>query len=175
MKIAVLGFSGSGKSTLAKFLSAHYGEPLLYLDTVQFVADWKERDRDQAREMVMAVMQQDGWVIDGNYGGFYQAERLAQADQIILMLFPRFVCLHRALRRYLKFRNQTRESMAEGCCEKMDLEFAWWILHKGRSRAVKSHYRKILQTYGEKTTVLRSQRQLQRFYDGIAAQAGAKK
>lgn len=46
MKIAILGYSGSGKSTLAKYLADYYKIPLLYLDTVQFEANWKERNRE---------------------------------------------------------------------------------------------------------------------------------
>lgn len=56
MKIAILGYSGSGKSTLAKYLHAHYDIPLLYLDTVQFEANWKERDREEALSMVAEFM-----------------------------------------------------------------------------------------------------------------------
>lgn len=42
--------------------------------------------------------------------------------------------LARALGRYFRFRGKTRPDMAEGCCEKMDWEFAWWLLYKGRTR-----------------------------------------
>lgn len=52
MKIAIIGYSGSGKSTLAKKLSEIYNCPLLYLDTIQFEANWKIRDIDEGRLMV---------------------------------------------------------------------------------------------------------------------------
>ena len=45
MRIAIIGYSGSGKSTLAAFLGSRFGIPVLYLDTVQFEANWKERKR----------------------------------------------------------------------------------------------------------------------------------
>ena len=45
MKIAIIGYSGSGKSTLAKKISEKYNYPLLYLDTVNFEANWKERNK----------------------------------------------------------------------------------------------------------------------------------
>lgn len=66
MKIAILGYSECGKSTLAAYLSTYYHIPLLYLDTVQFEADW---------------------VIDGNYALFLQSRRLKEADYIIYMAF----------------------------------------------------------------------------------------
>jgi adenylate kinase family enzyme len=45
---AILGYSGSGKSTLAKQLGIRLNIPVLYLDTVQFEANWTQRDRDEA-------------------------------------------------------------------------------------------------------------------------------
>ncbi|MEA4965753.1 MAG: DNA topology modulation protein [Oscillospiraceae bacterium] len=168
MKIAVLGYAACGKSTLAKFLAQKYGAPILYLDAVQFQANWQERSREEAVHMAASFLERESWVIDGNYRAFLQEERLRQADQIILMLFPRFTCLFRALRRYRTFRNKTRESMADGCMEKMDWGFVWWILHRGRTGGARAHYRDILRAYGEKTTVLRSQKQLDQFYDTLS-------
>ena len=75
MKIAIIGYSGSGKSTLAKRLSKMYSSPILYLDTVNFEAGWKERNREEAREIVRKFMKNDSWIIDGNYREFYQEER----------------------------------------------------------------------------------------------------
>ena len=49
MKTAICGYSGSGKSTLARRIGEIEQVPVLYLDTVQFVANWQERDRDEAR------------------------------------------------------------------------------------------------------------------------------
>lgn len=44
MKIAIIGYSGSGKSTLATHLGRMYKCPVSYLDTIQFEANWRERD-----------------------------------------------------------------------------------------------------------------------------------
>ena len=163
MKIAVLGYSGSGKSTLAKYLGSLFQIPVLYLDTVQFEPSWKVRDRDAACEMVRTFMAQENWVIDGNYRGFYQQERLDAADHIVFLEFSRWNCLWRAYRRYFQYRNTTRESMAEGCCEKIDLEFVWWILYKGRSKQAIRHNRDMICRYQDKTVVLKNQRQLTAF------------
>ena len=45
MKIAVIGYAASGKSTLAARLGEMTGCPVLFLDKVQFVPGWQERDR----------------------------------------------------------------------------------------------------------------------------------
>lgn len=163
MKIAILGYSGCGKSTLAKHLATHYHIPLLYLDTVQFEANWKERDREEALSIVTEFMKHEEWVIDGNYKSFLQDRRLSEADHIIYMAFSRWSCLIRAYRRNHMYRNTSRESIANGCNEKMDLPFIWWILHKGRSAEKKRHYDDIIRKYHAKTTVLKNQRELDEF------------
>lgn len=165
MKIAVMGYSGSGKSTLAKYLAGIYGIPLLYLDRVNFESDWRERPTEEARAIVRDFMAQPDWVIDGNYQRFYQQERLEQADQIILMLFNRFFSLQRIIRRNQEFRNRSRESMADGCTEKLDLEFLCWILLRGRAPAKIRHYHQLIRQYGGKVTVIRNQRQMDRFIE----------
>lgn len=163
MKIAVMGYSGSGKSTLAKYLAGIYDIPLLYLDRVNFESDWQERAVEEARAIVRDFMAQPDWVIDGNYQRFYQQERLEQADQIILMLFNRFSALWRIVQRNWQFHNRSRESMADGCTEKLDLEFLGWILLRGRTPAKIRHYHHLIRQYGDKVTVIRNQRQLERF------------
>ena len=166
MKIAVLGYSGSGKSTLARELGALYRLPVLHLDSVQFLPGWQTRDREEARGMVRVFLDtHTEWVIDGNYRRFDQEERLEQADLIVLMLFPRMVSLFRCWKRYRKYKNTTREDMSPGCNEKLDAEFVRWILWEGRTRGVRAHYRRIAKQYAEKTVILRSQRQIDRFLE----------
>lgn len=163
MKIAILGYSGCGKSTLAKYLSVQYHIPLLYLDIIQFEANWKERNREDALAMVTAFMQQDEWVIDGNYQSFLQEWRLKEADYIIFMPFSRWNCLFRAYRRHRTYKNATRESMVNGCNEKMDMQFIWWILYQGRTQKKKRQFEAILKKYPDKSIVLKNQKELDGF------------
>lgn len=114
-------------------------------------------------------MHQDTWVIEGNYFKFYQEERLAQADRIVILTFPRLTCLIRAYKRYRKYRGRTREDMADGCEEKIDAAFVWWILHEGRDRRRRRHFREIRERYPDKTVVLQNQRQLDRFFKDSAS------
>jgi len=76
MKIAVIGYSGSGKSTLAGQLGDLYNSPVLYLDKIQFEANWKERNIETAKIMVKRFMEENNkWVIDGNYTKFFREKR----------------------------------------------------------------------------------------------------
>ena len=168
MKISILGYSGSGKSTLARHLAKYYKIPVLFLDTVNFLPDWVERDMDEGRLIVWNFIQNDSWVIDGNYEDFFQRERLEQADKIIFMNFPRRICIYRAFKRYLKYKNKTREDMANGCIEKMDLEFIWWILHEGRTKKRRNHYKQIERDFKDKIVILKNTKEVDLYLQKIA-------
>lgn len=121
MKIAVIGYSGAGKSTLAKKLGKLFRCPVLHLDRIQFEPGWKERDRETAKRMAEDFLDENenrGWIIDGNYTGFSQERRLREADLIIFMNYPRWICLWQALVRSRIYRGRTREDMGDGCIEK---------------------------------------------------------
>lgn len=165
MKIAVIGYSGAGKSTLARRLGERYDCEVLHLDTVQFTPNWQVRDREEARAMVAAFMARDSWVIDGNYTGFYQERRLEEADRIVFLNFSRLACLVRVIKRARRFRGQTRPDMADGCIEKLDWEFLRWTVWDGRTPARRCKFRDIAERYPEKIITLRSQRELDRFWE----------
>ena len=167
MKIAVLGYSGAGKSTLARALGEKYGIPVLHFDTVHWAPGWQERDRGETHRMVHKFMESSDWVIDGNYTKFEYERRLAEADRIVLLLFPRAVCFLRAWRRFFRYRGSSRADMGEGCPEKMDGEFMWWILWKGRTRQKREKFQEVAERYPEKTVVLRSQRDIDRYLAGL--------
>ena len=161
MKIAILGYSGSGKSTLARRLGELHKIDVLHFDSVQFLPGWEIRDDEEKMSITKEFMDtHDSWVIDGNYSKLYLERRLEEADLIILMLFNRWNSLYRVIKRYFKYKNQTRPDMGEGCNEKIDLEFVWWVLHQGRTKRTKEKYRNICKAYPKKVIVIRNQKQL---------------
>ena len=134
LKIAIIGYSGSGKSTLANFLGQHYNCEVLHLDKIHFTSNWQERtDNEMADDMSKFMLQHD-WIIEGNYSTCLYEKRMREADCIIYFNFNRVNCLYRAFRRYLRYKGQTRPSMAANCNEKFDFEFVKWILLDGRSQ-----------------------------------------
>jgi adenylate kinase family enzyme len=169
MKIAIVGYSGSGKSTLARKLAEKYGTDILHFDTLQFLPDWVIRDQNEKERITKEFLDtHDAWVIDGNYSKLFYDRRMAEADEIILLLFNRFDCLHRAYRRYRKYKNTTRPDMAEGCNEKFDFEFIKWILWEGRSKKARKRYKDVISKYPKKTVVIKNQKQLDRYQKCIA-------
>ena len=164
MKIAVVGYSGSGKSTTSATLAQKLDIPVLYLDTVQFLENWQERPKEESKAIVADFMDKnESWVIDGNYKAFHQQRRFDEADMIVFFDFNRFNCLFRAFKRLIKFRGKTRPSMAAGCNEKIDFEFAKWILIDGRTKSKRKSYANMCKKYSDKVVVLKNQRQLDKF------------
>lgn len=163
MKIAIIGYSGAGKSTLAQKLGQLYQIPVLHMDTLQFGPHWQARAQEAVRADLKAFMQQENWVIDGNYSFAYYEERMEQADQIIFLNFPRWSSLYRAIKRYIRYHGKTRDSMAANCPEKLDWEFIRWILWDGRRATAKQRYQSVCQTYEGKVTILSSQKQIASF------------
>ena len=168
MKIAVIGYSGSGKSTLARILGERYGLPVLHFDRVHWVTGWQERDRAEVHQMVRGFMEKPAWVIDGNYTKFEYQRRMTEADLILFLDFPRLLCLWRVWRRYLCHRGRTRPDMGEGCPERLDLAFILWVLWEGRTGQKRDEYRRILAQYPEKTVVLKSQREIDQYLEGLS-------
>ena len=125
-KVLILGCPGAGKSTFARRLHAVTGLPLHYLDRL-----WHRPDRSTAApedfdRALAQILAQDRWIVDGNYLRTLP-RRLARCDAVVLLDYPRRVCLFRALRRILTWRGRTRPDMAAGCPERLDGEFVRWI------------------------------------------------
>ena len=169
MKISIVGYSGSGKSTLASKLGVFYDVPVLYLDKVQFLPNWIDRDEQEAKDIIKKFLDdnQNGWIIDGNYIKRHLDERLSQSDKIIFLNFNRFVCFFRALKRRIIYKGKSRESMTIGCDEKFDYSFMKWILIDGRTKQRKEKYLEIKNTYKDKFIEIKNQKQLDEFVDSI--------
>ena len=169
MKVSIMGYSGSGKSTLAKEVAKTYKCEVLHLDTVQFLKNWEVRPTKDSQKIVAEFLEKDSWVIDGNYSHFHLVKRLDDSEQIVFLLFSRWASLRRAIARYIKYRGKTRPDMAEGCEEKLDAEFVWWLLYRGRDKKSRQFFKDTREKYSDKVTIIKNQRQLDTFYRGLKA------
>ncbi len=163
-RIAIIGYSGSGKSTLAQKLGRKYQCEVLHLDRIHWLPGWKEQESDKSNAIISRFLDaQDSWVIDGNYSSLCYQRRMAEATEIIYLEFPAAICLCRVLKRYLLHRGKSRSSMTEGCEEKIDREFLWWILHEGRDKAHRKRHRAVCKAYREKSVILRTPRAVRKY------------
>ena len=97
-RVAVLGSSGSGKSTLARALAERLGVPRLELDAVYHQAGWTPLADDEFRGRVSTFLQQDAWVVDGNYVHVRDLV-LHRADTVVWLRLPRRVVMRQVLQR----------------------------------------------------------------------------
>ena len=123
----ILGSPGAGKSTFAHGLAQQAGLPLFHMDKLHWLPGWIERDRDEARKVLLDVLAQDRWIIDGNYGSSLPL-RLDRADLVVWLDYPTILCLGRVFKRWWQYRGQTRPDMTDGCTENLNFEFLHYVL-----------------------------------------------
>lgn len=156
-RVLVIGSPGAGKSTLAHALAQRRGLPLYHLDKMFWLSGWIERDRTEGRAELEGVLAQDRWIIDGNYGSTLPL-RIAHADTVVWLDYPTILCLCRALRRWWEYRGTSRPDMTEGCPERLDGEFLFYILNfrrawRGRNAAALANARgKVIHLRGPRET-----------------------
>lgn len=126
-RVLVVGSSGAGKSTLSTELAATLNLPLIHLDAEFWQPGWVETPRPEWLKRVAALCARERWVMDGNYSGTL-ADRVKTADTVILLDYPRVLCLARVIRRAIRFRGRTRPDLSEGCPEQLpSFQFLLWI------------------------------------------------
>ena len=168
MKIAIIGYSGSGKSTLAKLIGEKYSLPVLHLDKVHWLPSWKERELcDELIIVKDFLSENDGWVIDGNYKKLEFERRMDEAEKIIFMRFGRLSTLSRVIKRYRENKGKARDSITEGCDEKIDLEFLLWVLFFGRTKKRRKLYAQTARKYPLKFTVIKNQKELDAYIKAL--------
>jgi len=125
-RVLVIGSGGAGKSTFSRRLGERLGLPVIHLDKVFWHSGWVETPKDEWKRKVEELCGGDAWVMDGNYSGTLDI-RLNACDAVIFLDLPRAVCLWRVLKRIVTYRESARPDMAEGCRERIDLKFLYWV------------------------------------------------
>lgn len=125
-RILVIGSSGAGKSTLSIKLAEKWNLPLVHLDSLFWNEGWVPTPKPVFREKIIKYLEKDEWIIDGNFDSTL-ALRAKYADFIIFLDFPKVLCTYRIMKRAWIHRGTSRPDMAQGCNEKIDLEFAKWV------------------------------------------------
>lgn len=91
-KIIVIGCPGSGKSVFSRRLHNKIGIPLYHLDMMYWNANKTTVEKRIFLDRLSAVIGQEEWIIDGNYGSTMEL-RLAACDTVIFLDYPLEVCL----------------------------------------------------------------------------------
>ncbi|WP_342560011.1 DNA topology modulation protein [Psychrobacillus sp. FSL W7-1457] len=166
-KILIIGSSGAGKSTFSKQLAKKWDLPLVHLDSLYWNEGWVPVSKDEFIEKVKKKLEEDQWIIDGNFNSTLEW-RVKYADLIIFLDFRRTLCTYRVLKRVWKHHGKTRDDMASGCNEKLDwdfLKFVWGFPSKVRPTILK-----VLSEAGKSRDIciLRNPKELKTFLNTVS-------
>ena len=165
-KIAVIGSAGAGKSTFSRRMGRKLGLEVFHLDRLMWRPGWVLVTRDEQKEIQKDLLKKERWIIDGNYSSTLDL-RLKEADMVVFLDMPRLLCIYRAIKRSLIYRNRTRPDMREGCDEKIDVEFLKWIWQFPKKR--KPNLLATLEGLPEekRVVILRNRKEIAKFLDAI--------
>jgi adenylate kinase family enzyme len=166
-RVLVIGPGGSGKSTFARRLGELLNIEVKHLDSFYWRAGWTKPSEQDWLMTVTELASGDAWIMDGNFGGTVEL-RLKYCDTIVFLDMPRLLCLWRITKRRLRYRNRSRPDMAEGCSEKLDLEFIDWVWNysrRSRPRVVRLLNE---QSRSKQVVWLRSNAEVKRFLHDIS-------
>jgi adenylate kinase family enzyme len=138
-KISVRGTSGSGKTTFAAELARRLEVAHVELDALHHGPNWSEPSAEEFRARVEPLLEQDGWVIDGNYESKLDDLVTRAAGTVVWLDLPLRVSLRRLWRRTrerirddIELWNGNKESW-RGALFGWDSLFVW---------AIRSHFRR---------------------------------
>ena len=91
-KVIVIGCPGGGKSTFSKALHRVTEIPLYHLDQMYWNEDRTTVEKEVFLDRLSCVMQQERWILDGNYASTMEM-RMQACDTVIFLDYPTEVCL----------------------------------------------------------------------------------
>ena len=112
------------------------------------------------------LVQNEEWVIDGNWSSTLDI-RLKAADTIIFLDYSRYLCIYRAVKRRILYRNKSRPDMVEGNKERLDANFLKYIWMYPKEKKPK-----VMEKLGEisnrkQVIILKSPKETHRFLEQI--------
>jgi adenylate kinase family enzyme len=137
-RVLVIGCPGAGKSTFARRLATQCGLPLVELDRAYWRPGWIATPREEWLPLVQQLCAAPAWVMDGNYSNSLPV-RLACADTVIWLDYPRHICMRRVLARSIRNYGRVRDGLPEGCPDRLSMEFlayVWNFPAKSRPRLI---------------------------------------
>jgi adenylate kinase family enzyme len=163
-RIAIVGSGGAGKSTLARRLGAVTGLPVIHLDREFWRPGWVRPSDAEWDARLAELLAGEAWILDGNFSRTME-RRFAEADTIVLLDPPTIVCMWRALRRATLGRSRRRADLAEGCSERIDLEFLRWVWRFRRKQIPKIERHLAALVGGQRIEILRSDADVEAFLE----------
>lgn len=139
-RISIVGTSGSGKTTLALLISKTLNFPHYELDAVNWMPNWVQRDPDEFKSIVSKKVQDECWVMEGNYS-LTREIVWSRATTVIWINLPFYLVFYRMLVRIFKrairkevLWNGNQETLAKHFFSKDSM--LYWVIktHQRRKR-----------------------------------------
>ena len=160
-RICLLGPSNSGKSTLAEAISRKQGLPAVHLDQLYHTphTDWQPRPETEFLRLHQQAIQQEKWIIEGNYTRSLD-RRLERATGFILLDTSTLTSLFRYLRR--TWWEHDRRGGLEGGKDSVK----WRMIHHivGVTRTNRRRYAEMFESIDIPKVKLATSAELKRFY-----------
>ncbi|MFD1851381.1 DNA topology modulation protein [Oceanobacillus bengalensis] len=171
-RIMVIGISaGVGKSTFARKLGKLLHLNVYHLDSLYWKPNWVEASLEEFSKAQQNIVNQNQWIIEGNYNNTFEI-RAEHADTIIYLELPLHVCLYRVVKRYVKNRGRTRSDMGKGCKEKLDWAFIKfiWTTYYPRKKKMEERFQSFQKRGTNKEIiVLKSKQEIHSYLEKITS------
>ncbi|GMQ86646.1 MAG: hypothetical protein BMS9Abin07_2233 [Acidimicrobiia bacterium] len=119
-RISVVGISGTGKTTVGKAIAETLGIPFVELDGIHHQPGWTELSAEDFRARVRPIVDEEAWVIDGNYSSKGVQDLVwPRADTVVWLDLSRSQAMRRVIRRTIR-RAATRQELWNGNVEPLN-------------------------------------------------------
>jgi adenylate kinase family enzyme len=171
VRIWLVGTSGSGKSTLARAIQARTSAKWIQLDAVYHQPNWTALPTAEFREIMAEVVDEESWVVDGNYIETIGDLVAARADILVLLDLPKRSVMRQVIWRTAR-RMITGEELWNGnrerprdvfCLDKDRSIVVWaWVTHGQSGKRIAKLWAN-LEHPAPRVVRLRSRRQINQF------------
>jgi adenylate kinase family enzyme len=167
LRIHIIGGSGSGKSYLAELLCQKYNIKHYDLDDLFWLKESGQygirMPEDRRTEMLSKILATDGWVMEGVYFDWLD-DSFTQADRILLLDTPLWLCRIRICRRFLHRRLHPEERKNQETWHSFFSLLKWTAKYQRKNMPL---IRQKLHKYTQKVTVIHTCADLSRFADTL--------
>lgn len=117
-RILVIGNIGSGKSTFSRKLGKKLNIPVIHLDKHFHQPNWTKPKPGEWDKTLEKLMKKEKWIMDGTYRRTLPV-RFKQADTVIFLNTPKWLCIYRSIKRRFIYRKSTRSDLPDYLDEKI--------------------------------------------------------
>ena len=128
--------------------------------------NWEVTDRNYQIKIQKEIIENESWIIDGNYNGTMDM-RIDASDTIIFFDINRWVCIYQAIKRYFQFKGKTRPDMQEECPEKLDINFLKFIWNYPKKQKLLVEKRLDRVKYSKNIIIFNNKKQMDDFLENL--------